>query len=421
MRTEQDLRAVLRRAADQAAPPAGLVGALRRARRRRRTRRRYQAALAFAGVVIVAAGGSVVFRGGADDSPATNTRTNTKEVAPTTMPDPNVHASDRPAVKKSRPARVVWPQAVSTIPAEAGDGARYSALAALSPTEVLLRADKKSEKTTRIDVYDTRTGVSRVLTQVPVIGNDYRPIRFEVGAEYIGWYAMTPDDTSKGADLWIALRAGGPAIKVAETTDDMPASISGPTDEWPASISVTADSLVWSLFNGGIYRVPITGGSPEKIAGSDGLWLTSWPWAADLPPYQANPDPDHNQTRLVNLETGEKRDFVIPPGVVGLRCSTSWCSGILGRDMIVMRPDGSGLSRVPRFASFEARPAGSHFVEVEGTIYDLATGTTATIGRAKQGKDVAYERGPTSSPTTLFSWEDGHGGLEVLNMLAVDR
>ncbi|GAA4581551.1 hypothetical protein GCM10023194_13180 [Planotetraspora phitsanulokensis] len=391
------MRAALQRAADQVTPPADLAGALR-GRRRRRTRRRYQAALAFAGVVIVAAGGTVVLRGGGDGATATNP----KKVAPTATPAASTRISDRPAVKKAQPARVAWPDAVSTVPAKAGDGARYMPLAALSPTEVVLLAQRTFEKTTRIDVYDTRTEQTRVLTRIPV-NQGYLPQRFEVGTDYIGWYGMTLRDGNKVAHFWVAPRAGGPAIKVGEVTGTS-----------VASNGVSADSFVWSAFPGGVYRIPITGGSPEKIAGTDGLWLASWPWATDLPPSSINTDMDRNQTRLVNLETGEKHDIVPPPGVKGLHCTFSWCAGRSGDDLIVMHPDGSGLSRVAGLSSYMIQVAGSHFIQTGGSLYDPVTGKTATIGTPRE-----YRWAPTSSPT-LVSWEDGHGRQGVLNMLAVD-
>jgi DNA-directed RNA polymerase specialized sigma24 family protein len=350
-----------------------------------------------------AAGGSVVLCGGADGSTATKT----KEVAPTATPAASARISERPAIKKPRPARVVWPRAVSTIPAKAGDGARYSPLAALSPTEVLLRAETKFEKTTRIDVYDTRRGKSRVLTQTPSSGKGYYPQRFELGEHYLGWFTTRPSARTEGSDFWVAPRAGGPATKVGEVTGALSTVV---------SIGVSADSFIWSIYSGGVYRIPITGGSPEKIAGTDGLWVASWPWAADLPPFGVGTDTDRNQTRLVNLETGEKHDIVPPPGVKGLRCSISWCVGRSRHDMIVMHPDGSGLSRIPRFGSFSIQLAGSHFVEVGATVYDLATGKTAAVGAEASG----YGWGPLSASTALFAWEDGRGKLELLNLLAVD-
>ncbi|MBE3008336.1 hypothetical protein IL992_03930 [Microbispora sp. NEAU-D428] len=71
MRSEQDLAAALRRAADGAPDPVDLLTGLGE-RRRRRTRQRYRTALAAAGVVAVAVGGTAVVRGGHQTTAAAN-------------------------------------------------------------------------------------------------------------------------------------------------------------------------------------------------------------------------------------------------------------------------------------------------------------------------------------------------------------
>jgi hypothetical protein len=407
VRTEQDLRAALQEAAARAVGPADIADAVR-VRRGRRTRRRHQVALASAAVVIVVAGGSAVLRGGGSTATET-TATSTTAISATAAPAASVPASAGPDLRKSVPARAVWPDAVSTIPAEAPDGSGYSPLTALSPTQLLMIARTEFEKTDRLDVYDTGTGESRVITRMPPSKKGYYQQRFEVGADYIGWYGTMPNDRKGGwADFWVAPRAGGAATKVGEVTGDL----SG-----VSAIGVSSDSFVWSIRPGGVYRMPLTGGSPEKLAGTDGLWLSSWPWAVDVPPDQLGQVQERNQAELVNLETGDKRVIIPPAGVKGLRCSIEWCLGRKGDEVIVMRPDGSGLGRIPVPSSYTVLACGSHFAQVSGAgVYDLNTGKTAIVGMHYGG----YSWGATSSPTTLFSWEAGRGKLEVLNLLAVD-
>jgi hypothetical protein len=406
VRTEQELRAALQRAAAHVDDPADLAHAVR-IRHRRRARRRYQSALAFAGVVAVVAGGSAVVRGadhGNVASPIGSPATARASEAPSPV---------RPG--KGIPARDVWPGAVSTIPAKSADGSSYSPVAALSPTELLLGAGKSFERTDRLDVYNTETGKSRELTRMPFTGKEYFQQRFEVGEDYIGWYSTTPNNNDRSADFWVAPRRGGHAVKVGEVTGDLSEVY---------SIGVTKDFFVWSVLSGGVYRMPIAGGSPERLQGTDGLWLQSWPWAADVSSNRGIVAiQDRNQTLLVNLETGEKRTIAVPSGVRGLRCSTEWCVGRSGDKVLTMRPDGSKLTWPPA----QARPYdmlifASRFAQIPGPgLYDLDSGKTARIGSTKaDGGGNTYSFGGTSSPATVFSWPAGDGKLEVLNLLAVD-
>ncbi|MEV4395769.1 hypothetical protein [Nonomuraea sp. NPDC049607] len=62
---------------------------------------------------------------------------------------------------------------------------------------------------------------------------------------------------------------------------------------------------------GGVHRMPLSGGAPERLRGADGLHLTAWPWAAA----RAGELPDADQNHLANLETGQSRDVSLPDGV----------------------------------------------------------------------------------------------------------
>ncbi|MCC5576536.1 hypothetical protein IMZ11_12935 [Microtetraspora sp. AC03309] len=401
MRTEQDLVGMLRKAANSVPPPVDLGQGLV-TRRRRRTRRRYQSALAAAGVVAVVLGGTAVVRGG----------DRTDEVGPMASAAPGT--VDDPATVEGRPspAREVWPEAVSTIPKKAADGFRYRPVTALGPTEILLTAEASFEKAGRFEVYDTRTGQARVLTTIVPGGKGYFEQNAEVGQDYIAWYGTKPNDGVAWADFWVAPRQGGDPIRVGEVAGGLAA-----VDR----IGVTKDHVVWSPRSGGVYRMPISGGAPERIAGTDGLWLTSWPWARDVPG-DAGPDEERrnrNQSLLVNLETGARRSITAPTGVTGLRCATEWCVGTSGGSegsegsdghVFAMRPDGTEGKQLPGRAHM-LEIHGGHFVQLsEGrpALYDLNTGKVAGISAiTKDGAGGSYGRGVSSSPTLVFYWNAG--------------
>ncbi|WP_433221075.1 hypothetical protein [Microtetraspora malaysiensis] len=389
MRTEHDLVEALRNAANGAPVPADLERGVAD-RRRRRTRRRHGSLLAAAGVVAVVLGGTAVVRGG-------HVPPSADPVASAAAGAPDVDDVAAAGADQVPRARDVWPEAVATFPKKAADGFRYGPVTALGPTEILLTAERSFEKAGRLEVYDTRTRASRVLATMTPGGKGYFPQDFEVGRDYIAWYGTTPNNGRKWADFWVVPRQGGEPIRVGEVTGDL-ALVN--------RIGVTGDHIVWSPESGGVYRMPITGGEPEKVEGSDGLWLDSWPWARDVS--SDSPTDTANQALLVDLENGTRRTITPPSGVTGLRCSTEWCLGTSGDKALSMRIDGTGVRELPGGPSSTMKIYGGRFAVlrvVRPAIYDLATGKSAGIGATdKDGRGGGWGHGISSSPTQVFYW-----------------
>ncbi|WP_067181414.1 hypothetical protein [Microtetraspora niveoalba] len=360
--------------------------------RGRGTRRWVGAALAVAAAVAVASGVAAVTR----DERRTD--------------DPGAGAASATPEPKwdGEGARTVWPEAVASLPKKSADGLLYRAVTALGPTEILLTAESSSEKRERFEVYDMKTGRSRVLARIPSGGEGYVEQNAEVGEDYIVWYGRRPSRPERWADFWVAPRQGGDPIRVGEVTGDL-AGID--------RFGVTGDHVVWSAGNGGVYRMPIGGGEPEKIPGTDGLWLASWPWARNVP---AESDIETgemyaNQNVLVDLRTGVRRTITPPPGTIGLRCSAQWCVGREGGEPLVMRVDGSGRTRLPwNVAELEIH--GDRFVEANRDnttlMYDLVTGKAGAVTAVSpDGSLGSYRQGASSSPTQVYLWNAG--GLEI--------
>jgi hypothetical protein len=345
-RTEADLVRVLSRAAEQAPDPVGDLVADIAARRRRRTRRRIQTVLAAAAVVTVVCGmagvvGVLSSRGGDDVAAAPSVPADGWSVAVTASPTgtarPEEQAEERSTVGTVEAIEDVWPEALVKMPAVAGDGWRYRPITALSGTEVLVAAESSFEKAGRLEVYDTATRKATVLAKMPTPAGvrGYFPQSVEVGPRHIAWYGETPNDDTRWADLWVVARSGGTARQVAELTDSA-AEVE--------RIGVTADHVFWSVRSGGLYRVPIGGGAVERVPGTDGLHLLSWPWAGDVGEQVG--DFERNQTRLVNVETGEEHRVQPIKGLTGVRCASTWCVGTFkdaeGRsNTALQRSDGS--------------------------------------------------------------------------------
>ncbi|GAA3515516.1 hypothetical protein FHR32_002618 [Streptosporangium album] len=427
-RSEAELVRALNRAADTAPGPDGDLLTAIGGRRRRRVRRRAQSALAVVGVMAVIGGGTAVARGSFSHRGGEGAA-----LAKVTATQSSAGENTRKAEKLKvdiRPAAEVWPSAVSTIPAKAADGWKYRPITGLSATELLLSAESSFEKAGRLESYDTVTGKSTVLADMPAPEGvkGYFAQDVEVGAESIAWWGETPNNSDKWADFWVVPRAGGTARQIGQVTGDL-ADVE--------RIGVTADSVVWSVGGGGIHRIPLNGGTPEQIEGTDGLHLLSWPWAVDVAQGRGGEDQDKNQTKLVNLETGQTAEVHVPDGTQGLRCGPAWCFGggvvqrVDGSERKPMPPElytggmgttslagGFGFFSVPGVVGRDARGE-----EVEdgdaplAAVYDPATGTTAGVGKRDRSGGGSIGTGVSSSPPSIIYWDEDQRQVQECKMV----
>ncbi|WP_336212584.1 hypothetical protein [Nonomuraea sp. LPB2021202275-12-8] len=400
MRSEEDLTQTLRVAADQVRkPPGTLADAVASRRRARRTRQRAQMALAAAAVVIVAGGTAAVLSDGGGRV----------EPAVTVMTGP---PSDAVPKLQLKPAAEVWPQAVFKMPTKATDGWKYRPVTGLSATEVLLTAESSFEKAGRLEVYDAATGTARTLGDMPAPAGvkGYFSQAVEVGEKYFAWYGETPNNSDKWADFWVMPREGGTARQVGEVTGDL---------SLVETIAVTDEHLVWSVRQGGVYRIPLTGGAPERMEGTDGLHLTSWPMAAGHAPGERG---QKNVNRMVNLETGQSTEIQAPPGVTSLTCGAAWCFGRQRDRSVRQHLDGSGRELLPEGLEFSGgeQLLGDRFARVmpvvggdpakyripAAAVYDPATGLAAGIGKVSPTGGGSFGVGTSSSPTTIMYWDE---------------
>ncbi|MFG6194173.1 hypothetical protein [Nonomuraea sp. JJY05] len=393
MRDERDLVRTLRAAAVQMEHHDLAAGVARR-RRARRTRQRVRVVLAAAAVVAVVAGtAAIVSR--SDDH---------RRAEPATV----LHGWD-----SIRSAAELWPRAVVRVPAYDSEGWRTQVATSMSVTEVLLLATSKKER--RLEVYDSARGTIRILGSIP----EARDLRYvAVGTRYIAWY--TGPLGGGPVNFWIMPRAGGAARRVSQVAQDVD------------SFGVTEDALVWSVRGGGVYRMPVTGGTPQLLPGTDGLRLTYWPWAAGA-----------IRNRIVNLETDESTEVSLPDGVRSMQCHPEWCVGAQGQRAIVQRVDGSERQILPeqlrpitsarlgllgdRYAIFGVRDEPMKRGVPLGVVYDLETGAMAKLGeRPFAAGDGSVGYGYSTSPSTAPFWWTGSRVQDakeyiVLNVAAIPR
>ncbi|MFI7438678.1 TolB family protein [Nonomuraea indica] len=399
MTTEDELARALRQLAE-AAPETDLLAGVRE-RRRRRTRRRAQAVavaavIAVAGTSTTVTRGGVLATGGGHDAAATASAVEEPRAA-------------NPADTPARPVDEVWPQAVFTMPARNADGWKYRPITGISATEVLLSAEPSFEKAGALEVYDTVTRKARVVTRMPSTPGlkEYIHQTATTDGKSVAWFAYGErQDGSMVREIWtVPLSGGEPRLLVTLTGER--ARI--------ATIALAGEHVVWSDERA-VWRLPLAGGEETKLA--DRLHVIAWPWAGDLA--EGPGTADANQTRVVNLETGEIRRIAAAPGAEGLRCGVTWCSGRQRHAGLVQRVDGSGQAAFREaMTPPDAYPVLDRFVRGRGEVYDTATGVSARVDNPGTWSGV----GVSAEPSTILYWGTTRSGkpheYRVLNLAAV--
>ncbi|MFC4111582.1 hypothetical protein [Nonomuraea zeae] len=412
MRSEDELVDALQSAAARAPEDGDLLAGVAR-RKHRRSRRRAQT-LAVAAVVVIGVGaagirGVLPGAGGGDGGVAAPP---TGGTATATMLPPSPAATAAlvpPAGKQAVPAAELWPEAVFTMPAKNADGWRYRPITGLSATEVLLSAESSFERAGKFEVYDSATGKSRVIATVPRTPGlaKYIPQTATTDGQNLAWYAYGEKDGAPVREIWTVPLSGGEPKLLGTFTGEHARM---------DTIGIGGEHVYWSEQSGGLWRVPVEGGTPEQVPGGDGLHLLAWPYAVDVARFSR--EPDLNQTRLVDLARGATTVIAAPDGMKGLRCGPSWCGGRDDEGYFARSLDGTGTIRLAGLHSLSPMipfPILDRFLNGGTTIYDSATGKLAEIG---QGSKM-YGVGTSSEPSTISYWDGEPGTFKVLNLAAV--
>ncbi|MFI6908303.1 hypothetical protein ACIBKY_44075 [Nonomuraea sp. NPDC050394] len=428
MRTEGDLAGALRQAAERA-PESDLLAGVGE-RRRRRTRRRAQLLAAAAVVVVVGAGTAAakgIFASGGGEGRGTATRPTAEEdrgavTDPTASvthrlgeghdpAEPTRTVTETPRVSAATPVGRLWPKALFPMPAKNADGWRYRPVTGINATEVLLMAESSFERAGKIEIYDTRTGKARLVTEVPETKGltTYFPQSATTDGTNVAWYASGTDkNRNRVAEIWWAPLSGGKAQKIYTTSEYA-----------IDAIGLDGTQVVWSAVKGGVQRKPLVGSTIELLS-DENLHLIRWPWAGDVGEGPATLET--NQTKIVNLAEGTETRITVKPGTTGLRCGPTWCQGRLDNGVIIQRPDGSGFRRLAEagfMGGLSPYPILDRFLQDGDAVYDLNTGKQATITRVGDWSGV----GTSSEASTILYWgvtkEQKPAKFWILNLSAV--
>ncbi|XRQ16302.1 TolB family protein [Actinomadura welshii] len=397
---DRALRGALTTAARQApAADPGLLERVEAGHRRRRRRRASAAALAVAVVVggTGAAGG--LLRSGEDAPPVASPG----ELEP-------VSRADLGAPVKVRER---WPDAVRTVPGELPNGRELHPVTLLDDGTLVGRTWSSLEKADKLWAYDLDARKATVITDIVVPrGSKIFASDFTVGGGQIVWWLSYRVDGRDTVEIWGAPVAGGTARKLTGLPGDN-----------VSTLLIDGDAIVWGMADG-VYRVPLAGGTPERIPGTDGFGIVSWPWIGS-PASDGKKVGDIKYKSLWNVRTGERRGARLAPYKGMWSCGVTWCVGgpapgitYHGKPAIaVQRRDGEAGSLITsngligpmwgaihgRFLVYHPRRSavGNH------VLYDVETGTLLDTGARQYNGERMGPALNDRDPQHFVSGEDG--------------
>ncbi|WP_436760871.1 hypothetical protein [Streptosporangium sp. V21-05] len=352
-----------------------------------------------------------------------------------TSHQPPERPAQLPALPQLTPVSDVWPEAVITVPGKLKNGTAVLPVAMLSANAVLLTTRERRPTFLSLDL---RTDHPRVLATAPkwaACGGCFEIQRTAVSATQVallikGYKSDSQYEGQRQVELWAMPRSGGPMRKVT----GLPAN----GQDHLRGFEITNDLAVW-WNSDGIWRVPLTGGEPERVLPERDLLVTSWPWAYD-----------EKRQSVINMVN--RHESQVRPGdnIDDLRCGSMWCVGRVipqpygVMTAVVQRTDGSGRTTIPgtpldlapirdRLALFGlpgvfgddsvAVTWGSSRLGPSIQLYDRCTRQAALLGSPDKTKaqatwnEIEFGAATPNGPT-LF-WKTTRGRYTVLDLSRV--
>jgi hypothetical protein len=357
---EQELINALEAGARQSADPdSAFFTNVARGIRRRLLRRRAAVAASVA-VLTILVGGSVPQLVGKHAEPLPpSSPPDLSATYPTTVPD----FDNAPKVTD------VWRDAVRTLPETLPGGSRYFVQAVLPHNQYLVLEPKDSPPGYRLErpgIFDPAAGTVRELApadaSTTIIGAGI------IGSDAV--WATEPlhfKDTGTAYELWTAPLAGGAARKLITLERDASSyiqsfTIAGRFVMWDRHESYQQPNGMLARRSLGIYRLALSGGAPQLVAGTQGYQLqkdySGWGGASAVAIRNANmalgpagwTSDDPAGAPLIDLMTGARVPWSPAPevntGPTGrMVCGLLGCTS-LGPTAFTQRRDGSGYLEI---------------------------------------------------------------------------
>jgi len=281
----------------------------------------------------------------------------------------------------------VWPEAVRKVPVKGGDIEGWRPATFIDDRTLLVTAWAGMDRTGALYAYDVDSGAQRKIATVPVPeGTVSFATGFAVGGGHVVWWTATGDSV---AHLWAVPLEGGVPRIVADQ------SIAEGDGSGIDGLAVVSDKIVFSLYAGGVFTVPLGGGTVEPVAAGAGLHLLEWPWAGT--PGRGGESTGTRFGRIVNMETGETRTAVSHSGEELRSCGVTICLGTTAEGKTFFRHrDGSSQKNVPGEVGIPWPLVQDRFyVSVYGDrlpmgvgLYDLDSGKSGSLGIQGEGSTI---------------------------------
>jgi hypothetical protein len=333
-----------------------------------------------------------------------------------TMPD--LVAADSPDT--------VWPEAVHRLPPTLPDGSGYQVFAVLGGDRYLIRAEGASRASAPW-VFNSRTGDLVVLGTEEMRthpGSSSKDWTVAAG-DHAVWFGSVTVDNGKRWDgeIWTARLDGtGDPKRIATVAEH---------GNIPPLIGIIGDSVYWHQGASGIYRLPISGGTPQRVRGSDGYQLFGLsPWADTTEHLVAEGQSTPSSGVLWNLETGERRPWVAHEDAQTVVCDPLICTGSTKRGThFVQRLDGTGFRELPYPENgFHTSPAiaGRFSLGTVETprgyawyVWDLVDDKVASIAATATGSPGEENGIHYGFEGSTFQWRANDGSVHVLDLKAI--
>ncbi|GAB3145334.1 hypothetical protein GCM10027161_37330 [Microbispora hainanensis] len=285
------------------------------AERTRRTRRGLVAATAVATFLVIWAVSAVTWW--APESP------------PAITAKPAPHAYERRIVKEiAPPLERVLPSVIAEVPRKVPNGEDFTPKLFIDSRTMLGYVSRKGyDPAPELWTYHLE---SQTFQRLAVIDDPIAPVdSMAVGEGVIAWFKYVDRDIHI---MTIPVTGGTPRTAVSFPAERDVDKVNGDTIHG-VDLAVGGGRIFWSSTkSGGVNQVPVEGGEPSFVPGTEGLQLFSWPWAG------RPVDRSGAMTNLLNLSTGERLD-----DPVRARCAVTWC--LTGNQ--ATRRDGSKVLDLP--------------------------------------------------------------------------
>lgn len=401
--------------------------------RDRQRHRRRNAVIAGLAVLVVASGSVAAVRHLTNERPA--------RTGPSVVAAPVATPAKRP------PIADVWPRAVHIVSAKLGDGRGFYPLALIDDNRLLVSTNASFEKANELWVVHLAEQEARRLVRIPAPrpGTAGFASHFAVGSGHVVWWTSYAKDGKPYTEIWKTSVDGGEPARVvtvpgafgqANFNGDRLAVANG-TVYWSKASNKSGEHAVW--------RVPLTGGKPSKVPGTDGHYIIALPWVAkpgevDATTCRPNSSatspctsalvPMRLYTELLNIDTGERRTADVSGMAGGTICGVTYCFevGPVGpRDSTLVRHrDGSHATTLPGSTGTGTGSPGGNLpgldrfvvLDVGGQffLYDLTTNQRVGLGQISGPNPP----GTWLPESRLLFWSiDGGNAYVVVDLAAI--